>query len=342
MTQPTAQPPPPEIMLMQMLMGKWVSMAITTAAELGLADHLRDGARGANDVAKQAGANADATYRLLRALAAVGVFKELPGRRFENNALSEKLRSDIPGSARAMARWIGEKSVWQAWGYLDHSVRTGEPAYPKVFGMGAWEYLKTHSETAAIFNDAMTGFSEMTAQAVCEAYDFTPFKKIVDIGGGQGRLLATVLAKAPKATGVLFDMPSVVAGAKNVIGRDASFDRITTAGGDFFESVPEGGDLYMMKAIIHDWDDERSIKILSNCRKRMAPNGRVLILDQVLSDGPESTMGKLLDLEMLLVTEGGRERTAAEFETLYKKSGFALSRIIPTKSPTAIIEGTPA
>jgi hypothetical protein len=330
--------PPPEQQLMQMIMGKFVSRAITTAANLGIADHLLDGPKSASVLAELTHSHDDALYRLLRGLAGVGVFRELSDRRFENNALSEPLAKSRAGNMNGMARWINDPAGWLPWGLLDHSVKTGEPAAMKALGaddLFAW--LGEHPASLAAFQDAMTSFSGMTGKAVADAYEFSGAKTIVDVGGGHGALLAAVIAKQPAVRGVLFDRPEVVAQAGKVLA--TSTGAIETVGGDFFESVPQGADVYMMKHIIHDWDDARSVKILSNCRSAMAPGGKVLIIDQVLTDAPEGAMAKLIDLEMLVMTHGGRERTEAEFARLFEHAGLKLARVVRTQSPVAVVEG---
>jgi hypothetical protein len=326
--------------MMQMIMGKMVSRAITAAADLEIADHLAGGPRSARDLAAATNASEDALYRVLRALAAVGVFHELPERRFENNPLSATLRKSAPDSTWAMARWINDPAGWLPWGRLDHSVKTGQPASTEVFQtQDLFGWLRDHPSSLETFQTAMTGFSGMTGAAVAKAYDFSPFKKLVDVGGGHGALLGHILTQfGGGLSGVLYDRPEVVAHARPTLEAMGQAARIEVLAGDFFQGVPAGADAYIMKAIIHDWDDERCAVILSNCRKVMAPGGKILIADAVLSDRPEATMAKIIDLEMLVMTHGGRERTAEEFAALLARAGLKLSRIVPTESPVSVVE----
>lgn len=333
---------PPNAILMQFIMGKFVSRAISTAATAGFADALASGPHDADAVAARCGTQADATFRVLRALSAVGVFAQTGPRSFANTPVSELLRRDRPDSLNAMARWINSPTGWEAWGALDHTVKTGEPATAHLWGEDIFHYMASaRPDDFAVFNDAMTSFSMWTASAVVESYDFAGLEQLVDVGGGHGALLAHVLARHTSLTGVLFDLPDVVAGAGDAFARFGVTGRATKAGGNFLEAVPAGADAYIMKHIIHDWDDARSKVILENCRRALRPHGRVLVVEQVIGDTPESTPGKLLDLEMLVMTPGGRERTAEEFATLFRSAGLELTRIVPTHSPVCVIEGRP-
>ena len=338
MSQEMPPAPPPEQLLMQMATGKWVSKALSLVADLAIPDRLTAGPRSADDLAKETAVNADALYRLLRAAAGFGVLTELPERRFENNALSNLLRSDVQGSMRGMIRWLGEDSAWQAWGGLDYSVKTSQPAFDHVLGVQVFEHFQQHPEAGQVFNDAMVGFTAMTGPAVAEAYDFSAFKQIVDVGGGHGALLAAIAGKHPGPRGVVFDRPEVVAGAPALVASQGLSGRIETAGGDFLSAVPAGADAYIMKHIIHDWDDERSTTILSNCRRVMSPGGKVLIVEQIVTDRPDAALVKLIDLEMLVMTTGGRERTEREFAQLLATAGLRMTRIVPTHSPVSIVE----
>lgn len=339
MTEPsTSVPPPPEQILMQMATGKWVSKALAVVADLGIADLLGGGARHVDDLAAAAGSGADGLYRLIRAMTAFGVFTELPGRRFENNAMSTLLRSDVPNSLRAMVRWLGEEGAWRAWSGLEYSVKTGKPAFDHILGTQVFDYFQAHPETGRIFNDAMSSFTAVTGPAVAKAYDFSGINTLVDVGGGHGALLARICQQHPGVRGVVFHRPEVVAGAGPLLAAEGVADRIRTEGGDFFERVTVGADAYIMKHIIHDWDDAHCVRILTNCRQAVAPGGKVLIVDQVVTDGPESVYAKLSDLEMLVMTTGGRERTAEEFGRVLAAAGLTLTRIVPTESPVAVIE----
>jgi hypothetical protein len=323
---------PPSAVMMQMLVGKYVAQAISVAAELGIADLLRDGERSTADLAAASVAHEPSLYRLLRALASVGVFTETGPRHFAMTPLAECLRSDGPDSLRALARAWAMPLTWDAWREFSHSVRTGEPAVRKLGIDNPFEYLKDHPSEGAIFNDAMTQFSRQSAGAVADAYDFSRFHRLVDIAGGHGYLLATVLDRNPHLNGVLFDLPEVIA--------SAPAGRYQTVTGNFFESVPEGADAYMMKHIIHDWNDERCATILHNCHRAMAAEGRLLIVEMVIPPGNDQFFGKWIDLEMLAIP-GGKERTGDEFRTLFASAGFELTEIIDTTAPVSIVEGRP-
>jgi len=321
----------------QMLAGKWVSRAISVAAELGIADLLAAGERSTKDLAAACGAHEPSLYRLLRALAGCGIFAETAPRTFALTPLAECLRSDAPDSVRGLARFFATPLTWRSWEYLLDCVRTGETGLKPMGVENAFEYLKDHRDEAQIFNEAMTAYSRQEGPAVADAYDFSRFQKVADIAGGHGLLLASVLQRYPAVHGLLFDLPQVIDGAREAIHAANLDTRCETVAGDFFETIPAGADAYMMKHIIHDWDDEQSIRILRNCRRAMAPEGRLLVLEILIPRGNEPSFAKLLDLEMLVIP-GGRERTEEEFRALYGAAGFELTAVIPTRSPISIIE----
>lgn len=344
MSQPQSPDPgakPPGLALMEMLAGKWIAQAISTAARLKVADALAGGPRTPEELAATCGADPQSLHRLLRATASVGVFAEDGAGRFGLTPLADCLRSDVPGSLRAMAAYIGAEWDWRPWGDLIGSVRTGQVAFEKSFGKGVFDYLADHPEEAADFHGGMAGWSKQTAAAVVAAYDFSGFGTIVDVGGGTGSLLAGILAATPSARGVVFDSPHVVSQAGATLASAGVADRARTEGGDFFRAVPDGGDAYLMRHIIHDWDDERAATILRNCRKAIRPEGKVLLMEVVIPPGNGPSFGKLLDLEMLVIA-GGRERTEEEYGALFAAAGFRLARVIPTPSPLSIIEAVPA
>jgi len=338
-TQTQGQPDPSQI-LMQILFGKFVSRAVTAVAEAGVADHITDDAVPVTELAAATATDEDGLYRVMRALSATGVFIEAPGRCFAHNAVSRLLRSDVEGSQRNMARWINCGPAWSAWGRLDFSLKTGKPAFEEVHGTPIFDFLfKREPIIGEIFEGAMTDFSVVTGGAVAEAYDFSGFGKLVDVGGGHGGLLAAILRRHADVRGVLFDLAEVVAGAPGLLGDLSS--RVDIEQGSFFDGVPAGADAYIMKHIIHDWDDESCIKILSHCREGLNEGGKVLVVDMVITDAPESALGKLLDLEMLIMLNG-RERTESEFADLFVKAGLRLSRVVATKSPVCLVEAVPA
>jgi C-methyltransferase len=333
----------PQTLVMQLLSSKIAAQALSQAAELGVADQLRQGPRPVAELAASLQVSDDALYRLLRALAAVGFFAEHPGRTFSNNENSEILCTGVSGSMRGMARWWGEESSWwKAWGHLSHSLRTGRPAAEVVFGGSTFDFFGRTPRVNEIFQSAMTDFSAVAVRAVVKAYDFAAAKRVVDVGGGHGTLLSAILAATPQAEGVLFDLAEVLAGADATLEASGQLHRVEKVAGNFLEAVPADGDIYIMKHIIHDWDDARCIALLQNCRKAMKPDGRVLIVEHVITDQPESTMARLLDLEMLVMTPGGRERTDQEFRELLQKAGLKLERIIPTESPLCLLEAVAA
>jgi hypothetical protein len=256
--------------------------------------------------------------------------------------LADCLRSDVPNSMREFARFLAIPAASRSWEQLMHCVKTGETGLRKVFGVQSpFEYFKTHPEEQAIFDAAMTDNSRQSSPAVAQAYDFGKFRQLVDVAGGRGLLLGTILQHYPQLRGVLFDLPSVIAGAHGTLASFGLDGRCQTVGGDFFQSVPEGADAYILKHIIHDWDDERSVTILRNVRKAIDRSGRLLVIEPVIAPGNEPSFGKLLDLEMLVIP-GGRERTAEEYRELFAAAGFQLAQIHRTAAPPSVIEGVPA
>jgi SAM-dependent methyltransferase len=317
----------------------WLSQAIYVAAKLGVADLLRDGPQSCVALANSTGSDAPSLFRLMRALSSVGIFAHLGGGRFALSRLAERLQTDVHGSLRAMVITIGEIH-YQACGSLLHSVQTGSPAFNSVFGASLFDYLQQNVDAADTFNQGMANVSSMLAYAVLIAYDFTGISSIVDVGGGQGKLLEKILQFTPDITGTVFDTASTVERAKQGIGNDAWSRRCSYVIGDFFSSVPQGADAYLLCGVVHDWDDPRAIRILRNCRRAMAEKGRVLIVDMVVPDTDAMSFSKLLDLNMLAMT-GGRERTKAEFHALLDAADYKLTRIIPTMAPQSILEAVP-
>ena len=330
------------ITFMNLTAGKWVSQAIAVAAELGIADLLKDGTKTAAQIARLANASEDSVYRLLRALGSVGLFAETGNRRFRLTPMGKLLSTDSPQALGAYARFVGHDSTWVPWGDLAHSVRTGEPAFDHVFAMPIFEYFAKAPEAAAVFDAAMTSISTWESKAVVAAYDFPRIGTLVDVAGGHGLMITTILKANRKMRGILFDLPHVVAGAAPLLRSGGVADRCQIVSGDFFTSLPEGSDAYIMKHILHDWDDERAIQILRNCHSAMRRGGKLLIVDAVIPAGNAEHFGKLLDLEMLALTPRGRERTRAEFRELLQRSAFKLRRIIPTETHLSIVEAVRA
>ena len=336
----TEQPqlPPPAAVMMQMTMGFIVSQAISVAAKLYLADHFKNGGRTLAELAELTATDEPSLYRLLRALTSVGVFQKAADGRYENSPLSEVLRSDVPESIRGAAHMICDREHWHSHGNMLHSVKTGETAFDYTFGMPVFPYYAANPEPARVFDEAMTSFNNPIGKAVAAAYDFSEAETIADIAGGHGLLLATVLGANPQAKGILFDQPQVVAGAPEVLKANGVEDRVETVSGDFFREIPVEADIYLMKFIIHDWNDEQSIAILNNLAKSAKPGAKVLLVESVVEEEENvQSMSKVMDLNMLAMT-GGKERTATEYAALFEKTGFKLTRILPTASPVQIVE----
>lgn len=333
---------PAEAVLGQIVMGAFASQAVYVAAKLGIADLVKDNPRAVADLAAATGTNANALYRVLRALASIGVFTETEPKTFALTPPAEPLLSDRPGSMREMAIWMGEEPHWRVYGEMLHSVRTGEAAWSRVHGEEVFPYLfETNRELGEIFNRAMTSFSASVAPAIAAAYDASAAETLVDIAGGHGLLLSAFLKANPNLKGVLFDVPTVIEGAGALLAGEGVAERVETVAGDFFQSVPAGADLYMMKHIIHDWDDERSLIILKNIHSAMNSGGKVLIVEMVVREANEPDFSKIMDLEML-VSPGGVERTAEEYRELLAQAGFRLTRIVQTASPYSIVEAVKA
>jgi hypothetical protein len=328
------------VTLLRMMTGYWIAKALNVAAELGVADLLRDGPRTVDELAAGCAAHPPTLYRVLRALASVGVFTEAEGRNFALTPLADLLRSDFPGSMRALARMYGSEQ-YRAWGDLLDSVRTGEPAFERAFGTSYFEYLAHSPQAGAVFNEAMTGYTTRVADAVVAAYDFAGIDTVVDVGGGHGLLLATILRAHQTVRGVLLDLPHVVSGAQPLLESAGVADRCETVGQDFFSSVSEGADLYMLAQILHDWDDERCRVILGNCRRVMKAEGKLVVVEQVLGPPNEASFGKWLDLHMLVLLSG-HERTEEEYRALLGAAGFEIARVIATSSGASIVEAIPA
>src|SRR5436190_4145085 len=332
------QPTPEAIQhAFQLMTGHIVASAVNIAARLGLSDRLVQGPRSAEDLARETGANPDALYRLMRALAGVGVFEEQSDRRFALTPVGAALTD---GPVRWMALWIAGEFNFHVYANAIHSLMTGESSVPKTTGHEVFEHFAKTPDLSKVFNDAMTGFSNVVIPAIVESYDFSGIGTLVDIAGGHGAILTAILQKHPGMKGILFDLEHVIAGAKPKIEAQGLAGRVTTGSGDFFKAVPSGGDAYIMKHIIHDWDDDKAALILSNIRKVLPKDGRVILIEAVIPPGNEPGMGKILDLEML-VMPGGRERTEQEFRALFDRAGFNLTRIVPTKSPLSVVEAKP-
>ena len=328
----------PAEQVLQVATGYMASSSLYVALILNIPDLLADGPKSTSDLARATGATEGALYRILRLLASLGIFEAVGADQFRLTPASELLRKDVPGSLRGLAFFLPDPMHFRIYANLSHSVMTGEPAADKTVGMPLFEYFAKHPEYSEIFNDAMTSFSAPVAGVAVEAYDFSRYGSIVDVAGGHGEVLMTILRACPKVKGVLAEVGHVVEGARPRIAKAGLADRCEAVECDFFKAVPEGGDAYVMKHIIHDWDDERASIILKNIAKAMGDKrGAVILLESVVPSGPEPDLGKFIDIEMLAFP-GGRERTAEEFRALFDRSGFELTNIVPTKSPLSVIE----
>jgi len=314
---------------------------IAVAAQFGLADLLNEGPKSVESLADATGTNAPALYRLMRALASEGIFKETDPGYFALTPVAERLRASDPHSLQDYAILFGSDFHYGSLPKLLQSVQTGDSAFEMTFGMNLFEYLHQHPTDATVFNKAMTSVSSQEAVAVSKAYDFSKVRTLVDVGGGHGILLSTILGANPSLKGILFDRPAVVENASVLLQHEGVAARCEIAEGDFFAGIPAGGDAYILKYIIHDWDDTRAQKILENCRKAMGPEGRLLVVDTVIPAKNTPFIGKLKDIVMLAITSGGMERTDVEFQNLFASAGFKLNRIIPTRTIVSIIEGIP-
>ena len=330
--------PDPSIELMRLINGYQVSQALHVAAMLGVADQLKDGSKSYEIVAQACGAHPTSLYRLLRALAAVGVFREGDNKEFSLTPLGLCLTSDAPRSTRNYARWIGTPGQWGSWGNLLQSIKSGESAIGFTYGIDAWTYRREHPEEQVIFDSAMTGNSRSEAQAVLDAYDFSRFGCVVDVGGGQGVLLKTILLACPATRGILFDQPQVTASADQTLAELA--ERCQIVAGSFFDAVPQNGDVYIMKVILHDWEDARSTEILRTCRRAMSPTATLILIERVVGLPNEMPESKFSDLNMM-VQYGAMERTRQEFDDLLKSGGFEITEVHPTRSPLSIIVAKP-
>lgn len=329
---------PPEAQLINIISGAWTSAAVYVAAKLGIADLLREGPRSTEFLSVATSTNQSALYRVLRAIASVGVFKETEGKVFSNTPISETLRADHPKSTRPLAIWINEPDHWKVFADLMHSVKTGDPAWDKTHGEPVFPYLfKTNTELGEVFNQAMASYSHQSIAPLLEAYDFSSAKIIADIGGGYGHLLAAIVQKESLSTGVLFDLPEVLNGTASIFDGLGVADRIELVAGDFSEDIPVVADVYILKHIVHDWSDDKNRVILGNIRENMPDSGKILIVETIVPEGNDPHFSKIIDLEML-AAPGGMERTEAEFEALIKDSGLRISRVIPTQGLMSIIE----
>ena len=342
MTNTPAQAPiPPQRVMGQLLFGKQLTASLSALARLGVADHMGESAVSVEDLAARVGAHAPSLYRVMRMLASVGVFTEEPGGKFALTPVGETLKTDAQGSMRAMAMMLGDEWSMHAYTRMADCIRTGIDGVTMAYGKPIFDLLAERPEQCETFQRAMTGGSNIAAQSILASYDFSGIERLADVGGGHGVLLASILQKYPAMRGVLFDLPEVVAGVPA--------DRLAVCGGrlqveagSFFERVPRGCDAYMMKHIIHDWSDEHCRTILKLIRAELPPHGRLLVCELVMPEEPGPAPAKMLDIEMLVMTVGGKERTPREFGALFQSAGLKLGRVVTTPTPICVVEALPA
>jgi hypothetical protein len=334
--QPSADKLPSEQMV-QMVSSYWLSQALGAVARLGIPDRIAAQPRTSEGIAKAVGIDPDAAHRVMRALASIGVFRQLEDARFALTPLGETLCSNVPGSVRDFAVMLTDTPHWQAWGKFLEALKSGRPVLKAVLGMELWEWYSQHSGDANAFSLAMGNLARMVAAELTRVVDFSQVQTVADVGGAHGVLLTAILQHYPHTRGILFDLPHVIETAKPVIEAQGLSDRCELSAGDFFNEVPSGADVHVLKQILHDWDDQRATLILENCRRSLRPNGRVLLVEMVLPPDSAPSPAHFIDLNMLVLL-GGRERSASEFAVLLEKSGFKPPRFIETDSPFVVIE----
>jgi hypothetical protein len=336
----TPAAPPPHAQLIAMGTAYWATRLVFVAAQLELADRLAARPRSAKDVAAELGLHAPSLHRFMRSLAGIGVLTEVEPQTFALTPLGEALKTDAPGSARAAILTLAGDLVMRSWDEMLYSLRTGKSALDHLFGKPLFELMAERPEEAALFNETMVGFHGAEPPAVADAYDFSAFESIVDVGGGTGNLLVHILRRHRRPLGVLFDLPHVAGDARAFLDAHGMADRVTIEAGSFFENVPQGHDAYTLSHVIHDWTEEHCHAILANCRRAIAPDGRLLIVEMVLPEGDTPHVGKMLDM-MMLLGPGGQERTGEEYRALLKRADFRMTRVVPTASAVSIVEAVP-
>ena len=327
-------------LLDQIIWGAGAAQMVFVVAKLGIADVLKDGPKRACELAESVEAEPQALYRLLRALSTLGIFKETPGRVFHLTSVSRLLCSGEPDSRLDAAIMNGEDHIWRTWGDLLYAVRTGKPAFDHVYGVRPFAYLADAPGAGEAVGRYMAGVTGIEADAMFDAYDFSNATTVVDVGGGSGELLSALLKRYPGLRGLLVDLPEAVEEARSRLEKEGVIDRCEISGTDFFRNVPAGGDVYILKRVIHDWRDEQAVKVLANCRRALSESGRVLIVERVIPDGTEPHPAKMADVFMLLF--GGIERTVGQYRGLLETAGLSLSNVISTASLVSIVEAVPA
>ena len=335
---------PPPAQLMQLATGYFTARAVYVAATLGIADLLDGRVRDADDLARETATHAPTLYRFLRALAAAGVLEHTAEDRFALTPVGATLRAHAPDSTRPGVLMFHHPMFWRSWEELAYSVRTGRPALDQVFGKPVFEYLAATPDAAAAYDGGMTGLNKVIIPAIVKACDFNRFASIVDVAGGQGSLLAAILEAAPRARGILVDLAHVTEVARKNLAERGLAERAKVVTGNMFEAVPTGGDAYLFKWILHDWDDASCVAILKNVRAAIGPEGRLLIVERVLPERADASLpvrtAMMADL-LMLIHLTGRERTEREFRALLEASGFRLERVLPTGTQLSVIEAAP-
>jgi hypothetical protein len=326
---------PPPAQLMKFIVGRWISKPIYVAAELGIADMLAEGPKSIEQLAQASQSHAPSLYRMMRALASVGIFSEIEHKRFELTPMAEYLKT---GAMRSIALMFNADWSDKAWIYFLDSIKTGDTAFEKAHGMSVSDWLEKNPRAAEVFNEANAIKAGSSHRVIVDVYDFSGIQTMTDVGGGLGILMAEILIANPLMEGIVADTPSVIQKTRKIIQARGIEDRCQAVECDFFKKIPSGSDAYLMSNILHDWPDKQCQIILTNCHRAMQKESRLLVVEMVIPPGNEPSVAKLLDLEMLVIT-GGRERTEAEFNNLFVSSGFKLSRIIPTRENVCIIEG---
>ncbi len=336
-----ADAPPPHIQLIQMGTGYWISRMLYFAAKIGLADLLADGPKSADDLADKTGTHAKSLSRLMRTLASIGVLSDEGDGKYGLTPLGDALKDGAPGAARYGILAMSGNWAWKMWEHFEYSMKTGESASVTAHGVPAFEAIARDPGLASHFSGAMVCFHGEEPAAVAEAYDFSQFETIADVGGATGNLLGTILAAHPEPEGILFDLPHVTVDAPKLLESKGVAGRVTIESGSFFEEVPKGADAYLASHIIHDWSEEQCLAILGNIRAAMGPESKLLLIEMVLPEGDEPHPGKILDMVML-VMPGGQERTAAEYGELLAKAGLKMTMVVPTDSSVSIVEAVKA
>ena len=340
-------PLPPSAIAMRLATGYIASQAVNVACKLRVPDVLGDGTATAGEIARATGARPDMMRRLLRALAAFDVVKDLGTEQFELTPVGHCLRADVPNSVRPIVALFGSEGFWETFANLGTCIETGRNAYQLLYGMDcSFPYYERHPELASIFDAAMNAVSAFSGPAIADAYDFSGISHVIDVGGGHGKVLASLLKARPHLRGTLFDLPRVTESALSLLAKEGVSDRCEVIGGDMLAAVPKGGDLYLLCHVIHDWDDEHAAQVLNACRHAMAPSANLIIFDRVMREriepDPAVQADVLLDLRMLVGTSGGRERTAPEFEHVLGAAGLRLRRIVPTRTSSSLVEASTA